>query len=148
MAEIEKTFILIKPDGVERRLVGEIISRIEKKDLRICALKMVKITPQLAARHYAEHIGKPFYNDLLLFITSGHVIALVVEGEGAVEIVRNMIGPTDGGQAPSGTIRGDYSHSKKFNMVHGADSLESAKKEMANFFTPEEIYPEEPVNWS
>lgn len=147
MPDLERTFILIKPDGVERRLAGEIISRIEKKGLRICALKMIKVTLELAEKHYAEHKGKPFYEDLIRFINSGHVIAMLIEGERAVEIVRNMIGPTDGGTAPSGTLRGDYSSSKKFNMVHGSDSLASAKREMANFFRPEEIYPEEPVCW-
>lgn len=147
MPDLERTFVIIKPDGVERRLTGEIISRIEKKGLRISALKMLKITPELAAKHYAEHKGKPFYDDLIRFITSGHVIAMVIEGERAVEIVRNMIGPTDGGLAPTGTLRGDYSNSKKFNMVHGADSLASAKREIAHFFRPEEIYPEEPVCW-
>jgi nucleoside-diphosphate kinase len=148
MPEIEKTFVIIKPDAVERRLAGEIISRFEKKGLRIAALKMLKVDRKLAEIHYGEHRGKPFYEPLLRFITSGHVIAMVVEGDSAVQVVRNMVGLTDGRQAAAGTVRGDHSLSNRFNLVHGSDSMESAKREIVNFFEPEEINSEDPVNWS
>ncbi|RKY15858.1 MAG: nucleoside-diphosphate kinase [Planctomycetota bacterium] len=136
---VERTLVLVKPDGVARRLVGEVISRIERKGLKIVALKMLKVSREQAERHYAVHKGKPFYESLLAFITSGPVVAMVVEGESAIEVVRNLMGPTSGLKAPAGTIRGDFSLSIQFNIVHGSDSPESAAYEIPIFFDDTEI---------
>ena len=136
---MERTLVLVKPDGVARRLVGEVISRIERKGLRIVALKMLKVSRQQAERHYAVHKGKPFYESLLAFITSGPVVAMVVEGESAIGVVRNLMGPTSGLKAPAGTIRGDFSLSIQFNIVHGSDSPESSEYEIPIFFDDTEI---------
>ena len=136
---VERTLVLVKPDGVARRLVGEVISRIERKGLRIVALKMLKVSRQQAERHYAVHKGKPFYESLLAFITSGPVVAMVVEGESAIGVVRNLMGPTSGLKAPAGTIRGDFSLSIQFNIVHGSDSPESSEYEIPIFFDDTEI---------
>jgi len=136
---IERTLVLVKPDGVARRLVGEVISRIERKGLKIVALKMLKVSQEQAERHYAVHKGKPFYEPLLAFITSGPVVAMVVEGESAIDVVRNLMGPTSGLKAPAGTIRGDFSLSIQFNIVHGSDSPESAAYEIPIFFDDAEI---------
>ncbi len=135
----ERTLVLVKPDGVARRLVGEVISRIERKGLKIVALKMLKVSREQAERHYAVHKGKPFYEPLLAFITSGPVVAMVVEGESAIDVVRNLMGPTSGLKAPAGTIRGDFSLSIQFNIVHGSDSPESAAYEIPIFFDDAEI---------
>jgi len=135
----ERTLVLVKPDGVARRLVGEVISRIERKGLKIVALKMLRVSQEQAERHYAVHKGKPFYEPLLAFITSGPVVAMVVEGESAINVVRNLMGPTSGLKAPSGTIRGDFSISIQFNIVHGSDSPESAAYEIPIFFDDAEI---------
>jgi len=136
---IERTLVLVKPDGVARRLVGEVISRIERKGLKIVALKMLKVSQEQAECHYAVHKGKPFYEPLLAFITSGPVVAMVVEGESAIDVVRNLMGPTSGLKAPAGTIRGDFSLSIQFNIVHGSDSPESAAYEIPIFFDDAEI---------
>ncbi|RKY19528.1 MAG: nucleoside-diphosphate kinase [Planctomycetota bacterium] len=136
---VERTLVLVKPDGVARRLVGEVISRIERKGLRIVALKMLKVSRQQAERHYAVHKGKPFYESLLAFITSGPVVAMVVEGESAIGVVRKLMGPTSGLKAPAGTIRGDFSLSIQFNIVHGSDSPESSEYEIPIFFDDTEI---------
>jgi len=135
----ERTLVLVKPDGVARRLVGEVISRIERKGLKIVALKMLRVSREQAERHYAVHKGKPFYEPLLAFITSGPVVAMVVEGESAIDVVRNLMGPTSGLKAPPGTIRGDFSLSIQFNIVHGSDSPESAAYEIPIFFDDAEI---------
>ena len=135
----ERTLVLVKPDGVARRLVGEVISRIERKGLKIVALKMLKVSREQAERHYAVHKGKPFYEPLLAFITRGPVVAMVVEGESAIDVVRNLMGPTSGLKAPAGTIRGDFSLSIQFNIVHGSDSPESAAYEIPIFFDDAEI---------
>jgi nucleoside-diphosphate kinase len=137
--KLEKTFVLIKPDGFEKKLVGEIISRFEKKGLRICSLKLLKINNQLAKKHYHEHIGKPFYKPLISFITSGYSVAIILEGINAVNKVRQLIGPTDSTLAKPGTIRGDFGKNIRFNIVHGSSTLKSAKNEMRNFFKREEI---------
>ncbi len=137
---IEQTLVMIKPDGVKRRLIGEIISRFEKKGLRIKALKMHWFTREEAEEFYSVHRGKPFFESLIEFITSGPVIAMVLEGDNAINVVRLMIGPTDGREAPPGTIRGDYALSKSENVVHASDSPESAKKEISILFKDNEIY--------
>lgn len=131
----ERTLVLIKPDGVERRLVGEIINRIERKGLAIAALELRPVDQDLAARHYAEHEGKPFFGSLLEFITSGPVVAAIVEGPRAVAAFRQLAGGTDPvDKATPGTIRGDFGLETQFNLVHGSDSADSAKREIALWF--------------
>ena len=132
---MKQTLVLCKPDAVERSLVGEIISRFAKKGLKIAALRMLTIGPELAEKHYAEHIGKPFYNDLVDFIGRSPAVAMVIEGpEDTWEIVRKMMGATNAAQAEPGTIRGDFSALFTENLVHGSDSAESAKREIEIFF--------------
>ena len=132
---MKQTLVLCKPDAVERSLVGEIISRFEKKGLKIAALRMLTIGPELAEKHYAEHVGKPFYNDLVDFIGRSPAVAMVIEGpEDTWEIVRKMMGATNAAQAEPGTIRGDFSALFTENLVHGSDSAESAKREIEIFF--------------
>ncbi|OBH90596.1 nucleoside-diphosphate kinase [Mycobacterium sp. E2733] len=131
----ERTLVLIKPDGVERQLVGEIISRIERKGLTIAALELRRVSEDLAAAHYAEHEGKPFFGSLLEFITSGPVVAAIVEGPRAIAAFRQLAGGTDPvDKATPGTIRGDFGLETQFNLVHGSDSTESAKRELALWF--------------
>ncbi len=136
---VEKTLIMIKPDGVSRGLVGEIISRFEKKGFKIKALKMFKFTREQAEEFYKVHKGKPFFESLIKFITSGPVVAMIIEGDSAISVARLMIGPTDGRQAPPGTIRGDYALSKQENVIHASDSPESAEHEIRVVFREEEI---------
>ena len=132
---MQQTLVLCKPDAVERGLVGEIISRFEKKGLKIVALRMLVIGPDLAEKHYAEHVGKPFYDDLVDFIGRSPAVAMVIEGpEDTWEIVRKMMGATNAAQAEPGTIRGDFSALFTENLVHGSDSAESAKREIEIFF--------------
>ena len=132
---MKQTLVLCKPDAVERSLVGEIISRFEKKGLKIAALRMLVIGPELAEKHYAEHIGKPFYDDLVDFIGRSPAVAMVIEGpEDTWEIVRKMMGATNAAQAEPGTIRGDFSALFTENLVHGSDSVDSAKREIEIFF--------------
>jgi len=138
----ETTFIMIKPDAVRRGLIGEIISRFERKGFRIRALKMKWLTREEAEKLYEEHKGKPFFEELIKFITSGPVVAMIIEGDNAVEVARIMIGPTDGRKAPPGTIRGDYSLSKCENVVHASDSKEKVWKEASIFFSKDEVVPE------
>lgn len=131
----ERTLVLIKPDGVERQLIGEIISRIERKGLNITALELRQVSGELASRHYAEHEGKPFFESLLEFITSGPVVAAIVEGPRAVAAVRQLAGGTDPVEnATPGTIRGDFGLETQFNLVHGSDSTDSARREIALWF--------------
>ena len=131
----ERTLLLIKPDGVERRLVGEIVSRIERKGLTVAALEMRIVSDELASRHYAEHDGKPFFASLLEFITSGPLVAAIVEGPRAVAAGRQLAGATDPVEkAAPGTIRGDFGLETQFNLVHGSDSPESAEREIALWF--------------
>src|SRR6185369_7984811 len=139
---MQQTLILIKPDGVQRRLVGAIMHRFEKKGLRLAALKLVQASRALAEKHYAVHKGKPFYDSLLNFLTSGPTVALVWEGREAVAVARTLMGPTDGTKAPPATIRGDYAISVQNNLVHGSDSPENAAAEIALWFRPDEL-----VNW-
>ena len=136
---MEKTLVLLKPDCVQRRLVGTLVQRFEKKGLRLAALKLVQPTRQLAEQHYAVHKGKPFYESLLTFLTSGPTVAIVLEGREAVQVVRDMMGKTDGAKSPPGTIRGDYGISVQNNLIHGSDSADNAKVEMALWFKPDEI---------
>jgi nucleoside-diphosphate kinase len=135
----ERTLILIKPDAIERRLAGRLISRIEDKGLAIIGLKLLQVTPELSKKHYAEHVNKPFYPLVEKFITSGPVVAIVAEGPDAVAVVRAMMGPTNGRQAPPGTIRGDYGMSRQMNLMHGSDGPDAAKREIEIYFTPSEL---------
>ena len=136
---MNRTFAMVKPDGVEKGLVGEIISRFEKKGLKIVALKIMKITPELAEKHYGEHKGKPFFADLVNFITSGPVAAMVLQGENVIPTVRTMMGATNPQDAAPGTIRGDFALTIDENIIHGSDSPESAIREIGIFFKEEEI---------
>jgi nucleoside-diphosphate kinase len=136
---MERTLLLIKPDGLQRGLAGRILARFEDKGLQILALKVMRMTPELAARHYAAHTQKPFYKGLVSYMTSSPLVAAVLEGPRAVETTRRLMGATFGWKAEPGTIRGDFSNSTSFNLVHGSDSPESAQKEIALFFKPEEI---------
>lgn len=140
---MQKTLILVKPDGVQRRLVGTLIHRFEQKGLRLVGLKLLQADPALAAKHYAVHKGKPFYDSLVSFITGGPSVAMVWEGREAVAVARNLMGPTDGAKAPPGTIRGDFAGSIQNNLVHGSDSPDNAEAEIALWFKPAEL-----VNWS
>jgi nucleoside-diphosphate kinase len=130
----QRTFVMIKPDAVRRGLAGEIIGRLESKGLTIVAMELRQMTGELADQLYAEHIERPFYPPLRLFITSGPSVAMVVEGDEAITVVRTLNGATDGRRARAGTIRGDFALSNRENLVHGSDSLESAKREIAIFF--------------
>jgi nucleoside-diphosphate kinase len=131
---MERTLILVKPDAFARNLTGEIIGRFERKGLRLVALTLMTMTSELAQRHYAEHEGKPFFEELVSFITSGPLVAMALEGEQAVEAARQVIGATNPLQATTGSIRGDYAIAVGQNMVHGSDSGESAAREVALFF--------------
>lgn len=136
---MERTFVMVKPDGVKRRLVGKIIERIELKGLRIVAMKMISISSELAERHYEEHRDKPFFGSLVKYITSGPVVAMVVEGKNAISVVRQMVGKTNPAEATPGSIRGDFAMDIGRNIIHASDSESSASREIALFFNPEEI---------
>ena len=129
-----KTFFMIKPDGVQRNLVGEIISRVEAKGFSITKIKMMTISKELAEQHYGEHKDKPFFNDLVSFITSGPVVAMQVEGENVVLQIRNLMGATNPSESTPGSIRGDLATELDKNVVHGSDSNESAQRELSLFF--------------
>ena len=134
-----RTLVLLKPDAIQRGLVGEIMSRLERKGLKFVAVKLMVISQELTRRHYADHVGKPFFEGLVEFITSGPIIAAVVEGHNAVEVVRGFMGATDPRDAAPGTIRGDLALSIGLNLIHGSDSKESATREVGLFFSPDEI---------
>lgn len=136
---MQRTLILFKPDAIQRRLAGPLLTRLEQRGLKLIGLKMLRVTKELSAKHYAEHVQKSFYPLLEEFITSGPVIALVVEGPKAVQVVRGMMGPTNGADAPPGTIRGDFGLSRQMNLMHGSDSPEAAAKEISVYFKPEEL---------
>jgi nucleoside-diphosphate kinase len=136
---MERTLVLLKPDAVQRRLIGRIISRFEDKGLKIVGLKLMRVTRELAERHYAEHREKPFFEELVSFITSAPIVAMVVEGPGVIAEVRKLMGKTDPREAAPGTIRGDYGLSITMNLVHGADSPASAAREIPIFFSEGEI---------
>ncbi len=131
---MERTLILVKPDAFARNLTGEIIARFERKGLRLVALQLMTMTREMAAQHYAEHEGKPFYEELVSFITSGPLVALALEGESAVVAARQLIGATNPLEANTGSIRGDYAVAVGQNMVHGSDAPESAARELGIFF--------------
>jgi nucleoside-diphosphate kinase len=137
---MERSLVLIKPDAIQRALAGQIICRLERKGLKIVAMKMLHMDKELARRHYAIHKGKAFFDDLVSFITSSPLIAIVFQGENAVQIIRQMMGETDPAKASSGTIRGDFGIDIGHNLVHGSDSLENAWKEIDLFFSAEEIF--------
>ncbi|WP_456363991.1 nucleoside-diphosphate kinase [Priestia aryabhattai] len=131
---MERSFIMVKPDGVNRGLIGEIVRRFEQKGYKLIDAKLTQATKELAEEHYAEHIGKPFFNELVEFIISGPVFAMIWEGEDIVEVSRMMIGANKPVNALPGTIRGDFSHSTSFNVIHGSDSVNSAKREINLWF--------------
>jgi len=135
----ERTLVLVKPDGVARRLVGEIVSRLERKGLRLCAMKLLVLSPAQAEAHYAPHVGKPFYPGLIRFITAGPSVAMVFEGPRAIALVRALMGATDPLNAAPGSIRGDLAVDMGMNLVHGSDAPEAAAREIANLFAPAEI---------
>ena len=135
----QTTLIILKPDAVQRGLMGRIISRFEDKGLTVVASKLMQITPELAAKHYAAHKERPFYPGLVGFMTSGPVLVMAIRGKEAIAVCRKLMGKTTGYEAEPGTIRGDFSSSKSYNLVHGSDSEESAKAEVALFFKKEEI---------
>ena len=136
---MQRTLVLIKPDAVQRGLSGEIIARIERRGLKIAGMKMLHVTPELANRHYGAHVGKPFFESLVNFITSSPLIAIAVEGENAVDVVRTTMGATNPVDATPGTIRGDFGLTIGMNLIHGSDSPESAETELALFFGEGEI---------
>ena len=135
----QRSLILVKPDGVQRRLIGRLIARIEDKGLQIVGLKMLQVTPELSQQHYAEHVDKPFYPLLEEFITSAPVVAMCVQGPEAISVMRTLMGPTNGREAAPGTIRGDFGASRQMNLMHGSDGPEAAEKEISVYFKPEEL---------
>ncbi len=140
---MQRTLVIFKPDCVQRRLVGEILRRFESKGLRLAALKFLQVDRALAEKHYDEHRERPFFGGLLDFLTGGPVVVGVLEGNEAISVVRTLLGATNGTAAAPGTIRGDFSLSKQNNLVHGSDSPESAVREIALWFRPEELVPYE-----
>ena len=147
---MERTLVLLKPDAVQRQLVGRILARLESKGLKLVALKMLAVPPALARAMYAEHEGKDFYQPLVAFVTAGPVVAAVLEGNEAVAVTRKMLGPTFGPDAPPGTVRGDFGMSRRYNLVHGSDSPASAGREIPLFFRPEELldYEHHAAGWT
>ncbi|WP_342497952.1 nucleoside-diphosphate kinase [Bacillus sp. FSL K6-0923] len=139
---MDKTFLMVKPDGVERQLIGEIVSRFEKKGLQLVGAKLMSIPKEVAETHYGEHKEKPFFGELVDFITSGPVFAMVLQGEQVVDVTRQIIGKTNPKEALPGTIRGDYGLTVGKNIIHGSDSPESAEREINLFFKQEEL-----TNW-
>lgn len=137
---MEKSLVLIKPDAMEKNAAGEIIRRLQSGGLKLIALKMLRMDKILGEKHYAEHVGKPFYNDLLEFMTSAPIIAAVFKAEGAVEKIRKIMGPTDSAKAGEGTIRKDFGTDIQLNAIHGSDSVESAEREISLFFDEDEIF--------
>lgn len=135
----ERSLILFKPDAVQRRLCGKLLTRIEDKGLNIVGLKMMQVTPELSKKHYAEHVEKPFYPHLEQFITSGPVLALVVEGPEAISVMRTMMGKTNGRESAPGTIRGDFGVSRQMNLIHGSDGPEAAQREIGIYFSNDEL---------
>lgn len=136
---MERTFLMIKPDAVQRNLIGEVVSRLERKGLKLVAAKLFQANEELAKEHYAEHVEKPFFNDLVSFITSGPVFAMVVEGKNVVEVTRTLVGETNPTKAAPGTIRGDYGIDLGGNIIHGSDSNESAEREIGLWFDQSEL---------
>jgi nucleoside-diphosphate kinase len=137
---MERSLVLIKPDAIQRGLVGTIITRLESQGLKLVALKMLHLDKALARRHYAIHQDKPFFESLVDYISSAPIIAIIFEGKRAVEVIREMMGPTDPAKAEAGTIRGDFGLDIGYNSVHGSDSVETAEKEIKLFFSEDEIF--------
>ncbi len=131
----QTTLVLVKPDGVQRGMVGQVISRLEAKGLQMVGLKLMVCTRDLLEQHYSEHVEKPFFEGLVGFMSSGPIVAMAWRGDDAIPVIRGLMGPTDGRAAPAGTIRGDYGMSRSFNLVHGSDSPEAATKELGLFFS-------------
>jgi nucleoside-diphosphate kinase len=146
---MQRTLVIVKPDGVQRGLVGPILSRLEARGLKIVGLKLVSVASELAARHYAEHLGKPFYEGLLAYITSAPVVVACVEGTSAVQMVRNAVGATNPLNSAPGTIRGDYALDIGRNLIHASDAPETAERELALWFSDTELvsYPRETDRW-
>ncbi len=136
---IEKTFVMLKPSTVARAMIGKVVERIEDKGLKIVAMKLTSVTQEKAAKLYAIHKGKPFYTELVKFITSGPIVAMVIEGDEAIKVVRKLVGATNAKEAEPGTIRGDFALSNQKNAVHASDSAENAKCEMEIFFSEKEV---------
>lgn len=136
---MERTLLILKPDTVQRQLIGTIVDRLERKGLKIAALRMTRVEESLARELYQEHKGKDFYEPLVEFITAGPIVVMVVEGYGGIEMVRRMMGATFGPEAEPGTIRGDFGASHRYNLIHGSDAPDTAKREIALFFSEEEI---------
>ncbi len=136
---MERTYVMVKPDGVQRGLVGEVIRRIEKRGLKIVAMRMNVISKELARKHYAEHSQKPFFNSLIEFITSGPSVSMVVEGKNVISVMRSIAGATNPVNASQGTVRGDFALDTGRNIIHASDSLESAKREIGIHFKDSEI---------
>ncbi|KAA0008365.1 MAG: nucleoside-diphosphate kinase [Thermoplasmata archaeon] len=136
---MERTFVMIKPDGVQRRLIGKVIERLEQSGLKIVAMKFLHVSKELAEKHYEVHKGKPFYDGLIKYITSGPVVAMVIEGLNAIERVRNLVGATDPQKAMPGTIRGDFAQHIGRNIIHASDAKETAEKEIKLWFSEDEI---------
>lgn len=144
---MERTFLMVKPDGVQRGLIGEIVKRFEQKGFQLISAKLMQVTPEKAEFHYAEHVGKPFYDGLIAFITSGPVFAMVWQGDDVIALSRAMMGKTNALEASAGTIRGDYALHTQRNLIHGSDSPESAAREIGNFFAPDELVAyDKPIN--
>jgi len=146
---VEQTLVILKPDALQRRMLGRIIRRFEDKGLKIAAMKMIRLTRQVAERHYAAHKGKAFYEPLLAFLTSAPVVVMVIEAPAAVATVRRMLGATFAAEAEPGTLRGDLAVSNRYNLAHGSDSVEAAEREISLFFRPEEIlsYDQADAHW-
>lgn len=142
---LERTLVLLKPDCVHRRLVGEVIARFERKGLNIIAMKMLQVSADLSKKHYAEHVQKPFYPGLEAFITASPIVAMVLEGLEVIRVVRDMLGTTSGLKAAAGTIRGDYSSSRQMNLVHASDGPDAAVREIGLYFEPSELLPYTPA---
>lgn len=142
---MQRSLLLLKPDCVERRLMGQVITRLEAKGLNVVAMRMLRVTPELSKKHYAEHVSKPFYPSLEAFITSAPVVALAVEGLDVIRLVRDMLGATNGLNASPGTIRGDFSSSRQMNLVHASDSPESAARELELYFRKEDFCEHAPL---
>ena len=136
----ERTFVLLKPDALQRGLIGEVVTRFERRGLKVTAMKLVRVSRSLGETYYAEHKGKPFFEPLMKYIAAGPVVAMVLEGDGAVAAVRKMMGKTNSAEAEPGTIRGDLALTVGRNVIHGSDSGESAKREISLFFKPDEIH--------
>lgn len=142
---MERTLVLLKPDCVQRRLMGRVLSRFEEKGLNVIAMKLMRVTPELARKHYAEHVQKPFYPGLEKFITGAPIVAMVLEGLEVIRVVREILGATSGLKAAAGTIRGDFSSSRQMNLVHASDGPEAADREIGLYFRADEIHAYEPT---